>query len=152
MSPQASDPYSSSGASAGGASGREDTHSLIVGYILWVFGFLGAHRFYFGKPISGTTYLFTFGLFLIGWIVDLFLMPSLERSAELRYARGPLDYTVAWILLTYLGVLGIHRFYMGKWISGVLYLVSGGIFGIGVIYDFWTLNDQLSEANAAEAG
>ena len=152
MSPQASDPYSSSSPSGAGASGREDTHSLIVGYILWVFGFLGAHRFYFGKPISGTIYLFTLGLFFIGWLVDLFLMPSLERSAEHRYARGPLDYTVAWILLTYLGVLGIHRFYMGKWISGLLYLVSGGIFGIGVIYDFWTLNGQLSEANAAEAG
>ena len=30
------------------------THSKVVGYILWIFGFTGAHRFYFGKPISGT--------------------------------------------------------------------------------------------------
>jgi len=128
---------------------HEDTHSLIVGYLLWIFGFLGAHRFYFGKPVSGTIYLFTFGLFFIGWFVDLFLMSSLERSAEDRYVRGPIDYTVAWVLLTYLGVLGIHRFYQGKWISGVIYLLTGGLLGIGVIYDFWTLNDQVSEANAA---
>ena len=39
-----------------------DTHSLLVGYLLWIFGFLGAHRFYFGRPISGTVYLLTFGL------------------------------------------------------------------------------------------
>ena len=127
---------------------ENDTHSLIVGYVLWIFGFLGAHRFYFGKPISGTIYFLTLGLLGIGWIVDLFLMPSLERSAERRYHRGPLDYTVAWILLTFVGVFGIHRFYMGKWLSGALYMLSGGVFLIGIVYDFWTLNGQISEENA----
>jgi len=38
--------------------------------------------------------------------------------------------------------------YMGKWISGVLYLLSGGILGMGVIYDFWTLNDQITLSNS----
>jgi TM2 domain-containing membrane protein YozV len=127
---------------------REPTHSLLVGYILWIFGFLGAHRFYFGRPISGTIYLFTLGLLGIGWLVDLFLMPSLERTADLRFNDGPLDYTVAWVLLTFVGVLGIHRFYQGKWLSGALYLLTGGVFGIGIVYDFWTLNDQLSLENA----
>jgi TM2 domain-containing membrane protein YozV len=124
------------------------THSLVVGYVLWLFGFLGAHRFYFGRPISGTLYFFTLGLLGVGWILDLFLMSSLERSADLRFRSGPLDYTAAWILLTFLGPLGIHRLYQGKWATGILYLVTGGLLGIGVIYDFWTLNDQLSEANA----
>ena len=127
---------------------HESTHSLLVGYILWIFGFLGAHRFYFGRPISGTIYLFTFGLLGIGWIVDLFLMPSLERDADLRFNEGPLDYTIAWILLTFVGVFGIHRFYQEKWLSGALYLFTAGVFGLGVIYDFWTLNDQISLENA----
>lgn len=128
--------------------GREETHSLLVGYVLWIFGFLGAHRFYFGRPISGTIYLVTFGLLGIGWLIDLFLMPSLERSAELRYTEGPLDYTVAWILLTFGGFLGLHRFYQAKWLSGALYLLTGGFLMIGVAYDFWTLNDQISQENA----
>ena len=51
-----------------------NTHSLAVGYILWIFGWLGMHRFYFGRPVSGTIYFFTLGLLFIGWIVDLFLM------------------------------------------------------------------------------
>ena len=127
---------------------RQDTHWLSVGYILWIFGFLGAHRFYFGKPISGTVYLFTLGLLGIGWIADLFLMPSLERRAELRFQTGPVDYTAAWILLTFLGALGIHRFYLGKWPSAILYLLTGGLLGAGVIYDFWTLNDQITLRNA----
>lgn len=129
-------------------SGREATHSLAVGYVLWIFGFTGAHRFYFGKPISGTIYLLTGGLLLIGWIVDLFLMPRLERSAELRFHAGPLDYTIGWVLLTFVGVFGIHRFYLGKWFTGLLYLLTGGLLFLGVAYDFWTLNDQISEENA----
>jgi TM2 domain-containing membrane protein YozV len=127
---------------------HESTHSLLVGYILWIFGFLGAHRFYFGRPISGTIYLFTLGLLGIGWIVDLFLMPSLERDADLRFNEGPLDYTIAWVLLTFVGIFGIHRFYQEKWLSGALYLFTAGVFGLGVIYDFWTLNDQISLENA----
>jgi TM2 domain-containing membrane protein YozV len=121
-----------------------DTHLKSIGYILWIFGFMGAHRFYYGKPISGTIWFFTLGLFFIGWIIDLFLIPSMGRQADFRYHSGNLNYTVAWILLTFLGLFGIHRFYMGKWFTGIVYLLSGGIFGIGYLYDLWTLNDQVS--------
>lgn len=124
-----------------------DTHSLTIGYLLWIFGFTGAHRFYFGKALTGTLYFFTLGLLGVGWFIDLFLMPSLERSAERRYVRGRYDYGAAWLLLTFLGLFGIHRFYLGKWLSGLLYLVSGALFGVGYLYDYWTLNEQVSTQN-----
>ena len=124
-----------------------DTHSLAVGYILWIFGFLGAHRFYFGKPVSGTIYFFTLGLLFIGWIVDLFLMPGLERNAERRFLSGEKSYTVSWVCLVFLGIFGVHRFYLGKIGTGVLYLLTVGLFGIGIIYDFWTMNEQVSSKN-----
>lgn len=126
----------------------DETHSKLMGYLLWLFGFTGSHRFYYGKPISGTIWFFTFGLFFIGWIVDLFLIPSMDRQADLRFEKGRFDYNIAWILLTFLGLLGIHRMYMGKWITGIIYLFTGGILGIGYIYDYWTLNEQLSLLNA----
>ena len=126
---------------------RRDTHSKAIGYILWIFGFTGAHRFYYGKPISGTIYFFTLGLLFIGWIIDLFLIPGMDRNADLRYSEGPVDYTIGWILLTFLGILGIHRFYMGKWLTGIVYFLSGGLFLVGYVYDYWTLNDQISEIN-----
>lgn len=126
---------------------RAKTHSKTIGYILWLFGFTGSHRFYYGRPISGTIYFFTLGLLFIGWIVDLFLIPSLDRQAGLRFSSGKVDFNIAWILLTFLGVFGIHRMYMGKWISGLLYLLTGGFFLVGVIYDFWTLNDQITLVN-----
>ncbi len=127
---------------------ESDTHSKAIGYILWIFGFLGAHRFYYGKPVTGTIYFFTLGLLLIGWIVDLFLIPSMDRQADLRFRAGRYDYNVAWVLLTFLGIFGIHRFYMGKWFTGILYLLTGGLFLIGYIYDYWTLNDQLTILNS----
>ena len=126
---------------------NHDTHSLLVGYVLWIFGILGAHRFYFGRPVSGTIYFFTLGLFFIGWIVDLFLIPGMDEDADEKYTEGELDYTVTWILLTFLGVFGIHRFYQRKWITGLLYLCTGGLFLIGILYDYWTLNGQIDEYN-----
>jgi TM2 domain-containing membrane protein YozV len=125
------------------------THLTPVGYILWIFGFTGAHRFYFGKPISGTLYFFTLGLLGIGWLIDLFLIPGLNRQAGLRFRAGSVDYTVAWVLLTFLGLLGIHRMYMGKWLTGIVYLLTGGVFGVGYLYDFWTLNDQITVINGS---
>jgi TM2 domain-containing membrane protein YozV len=118
-----------------------------MGYLLWIFGFIGAHRFYYGKPISGTIWFFTLGLFFIGWIVDLFLIPSMTRQADVRFIPGPTDYNITWILLTFLGLLGIHRFYMGKIFTGLLYLLTAGLFGLGILWDFLTLNEQISEAN-----
>ena len=126
---------------------QNNTHSMIVGYILWIFGFIGAHRFYFGRPVSGTIYFFTLGLFLIGWIVDLFLIPGMDREADDKYTSGDKHYTVSWVLLTFLGVFGIHRFYLGKWITGLIWLLTGGLCLIGLLYDLWTLNTQVDEVN-----
>ena len=128
-----------------------DTHSLAIGYILWIFGFLGAHRFYYGRPISGTIYFFTFGLFLIGWLVDLILMPKLDYEADQVFTPGHINYSVAWLLFVCLGIFGVHRFYMGKWGMALIYLFTCGFFLIGIIYDFWTLNDKISRENTREA-
>jgi TM2 domain-containing membrane protein YozV len=126
-----------------------DTHSKIVGYILWIFGFTGAHRFYYGRPLSGPIWFLTLGLLGIGWLIDVFLIPGMDREADLRFRAGRIDYNIAWLLLTFLGLLGLHRMYMGKWISGIVYLCTAGLLGIGYLYDFWTLNDQITIVNAS---
>ena len=126
---------------------KRGTHLIPIGYVLWIFGFFGAHRFYFGKPKTGTLWFFTFGFFLIGWFIDLFLIPSMEREAELRFNKGPYDYTITWLLLTFLGIFGVHRFYLGKWISGLIYLCTGGLFMMGYLYDLWNINKIVSEEN-----
>lgn len=124
-----------------------NTHSIVLGYALWLFGFTGSHRFYYGKPITGTIWFFTLGLFLIGWLIDIFLIPGMDTSADRRYKEGPYDYSVAWLFLVFLGFFGIHRFYMGKWISGIIWFFTGGFFLLGYLYDMWTLNEQVDSLN-----
>ena len=125
-----------------------DTHSKTVGYVLWVFGFTGAHRFYYGKPVTGTIWFFTLGLLGVGWLIDLFLIPAMDRQADLRFRAGRINYSLAWVLLAFLGVFGVQRMYMRKWLTGVLYPCTLGLLGIGYLYDYWTLNDQITVVNA----
>ena len=88
----------------------------------------------------------------IGWLYDLIAMPWLARDASRSYHDGPYRYDFAWLLLTFGGLFGLHRFYIGKVWTGLLYLVSGGLFGAGILYDYWTLNEQVSIENAAGWG
>lgn len=56
-----------------------------VAYLLWFLGCFGIHglyRFYCGKWITGLIWLFTCGLFFIGWIVDIFLIPYMIDRAN----------------------------------------------------------------------
>ena len=124
-----------------------DSHSKAIGYLLWIFGFMGAHRFYYGRPWTDTLWFFTLGLFFIGWIIDLFLIPSMDRAADRRFRTGRINFNLTWILLTFLGLFGAHRLYMGKWITAIIYFFTGGLFLIGILYDYWTLNEQISVEN-----
>ena len=128
-------------------SNSNDGHSVLMGYLLWIFGFMGAHRFYYGRPLTGTLYFFTLGLLFVGWIVDLFLIPGMDRDANIRYVAGDKNYNVAWILLTFLGIFGVHRLYLGKWVTAIIWFLTGGLLLLGYLYDYLTLNDQIDEIN-----
>ncbi|HMP79698.1 MAG TPA: TM2 domain-containing protein [Pirellulaceae bacterium] len=123
------------------------SHSVFLGYLFWLVGFTGAHRFYFGKPLTGALWFFTFGLLGIGWLVDFFLIPSMAQHASYRYPPGNVDYNLAWVMLCFAGWLGLHRFYQGKILTGLIYLFTFGLFGIGWVYDLCTLNEQVVDIN-----
>ncbi|KYQ90839.1 TM2 domain containing protein [Tieghemostelium lacteum] len=67
--------------------------SMGVAYLLWFFfGLFGIHRFYLNRTCSGVIYLFTLGIFFIGFCVDLCLIPGMVESenAKLRQmSSGP---------------------------------------------------------------
>jgi TM2 domain-containing membrane protein YozV len=64
-------------------------HSKGMAFLLWLpclFFVCGIHRFYLGKPLSGLVYLLTFGLFGVGQLVDLLLLPGLVDEANTKNA------------------------------------------------------------------
>jgi len=56
---------------------------LSVAYILWLlFGIMGVHRFYLKNPKTGLVYMFTGGIFGLGWLADAFLTPQLFNTSR----------------------------------------------------------------------
>jgi TM2 domain-containing membrane protein YozV len=54
---------------------------------------------------------------------------------------------VAYLLWLCLGPIGAHRFYLGKVGSGLLYLCTGGLLGIGWLIDGFRIPSLVRDAN-----
>lgn len=105
-------------------------------------GTLGVHRFYTGRIISGIFQLLTFGGFGIWAFVDLIMIisgdfkDSYNRPLDQQPVMGgSRSWMAAAFLCLFLGWLGVHRFYTGHIITGILQLLTFGGFGIWVLVD-----------------
>ena len=53
----------------------------------------------------------------------------------MRADVSPKSRLAAGLLCFFFGWLGVHRFYVGRALSGALWLLTVGFLGVGVIYD-----------------
>ncbi len=54
---------------------------------------------------------------------------------------------VAYLFWFFLGAFSVHRFYLGKIGSGIIYLLTGQLFGIGWIVDLFLLSGMVDNYN-----
>ncbi|MDN4473438.1 TM2 domain-containing protein [Demequina zhanjiangensis] len=66
-------------------------------------------------------------------------------------ALPPKSTGVTYLLWFFLGLFGIHQFYMGKIGRGILYLFTAGLFGIMWLIDLFTIPSQVRMVNAQRA-
>lgn len=69
-------------------------------------------------------------------VVDIVMSKLLSEEGSAKSGNTKAYRLPAFLLCFFLGALGIHRFYAGKVGTGLLYLFTGGLFGIGVFVDF----------------
>lgn len=66
----------------------------------------------------------------------------------------PKDTSLAYVLWFggFLGLAGLHRMYMGRWVSGFLWLITGGLCLVGQVVDLFMMNRMLQDANEGKQG
>src|SRR6218665_915127 len=91
-----------------------------------------------------------------GPLVTVYTPSQLHTYTSRQLVPAPLlderKVHIAYIVLIFLGLLGVHKFYLGRIVWGIVYFFTLGLFGIGVIVDIFTLNSQTIRANQRRRG
>lgn len=75
---------------------------------------------------------------ILGFLFEKKYVPVNIKSVGTAY--------ILWIF-SFFGLLGFHRFYIGKYGTGFLWMFTGGIFGMGAFIDLFTLSSQVKKNN-----
>lgn len=74
-------------------------------------------------------------------------LKKLEKYEELSYPKKSKGKAYLFWLVGFFGILGFHRFYLGRTGTGIGWLLTGGLFGFGAVYDLFALSKMVEEQN-----
>ncbi len=132
-------------------------NSIKYSYLFWgagILGLNGCHRLYNGKIVTGLVWFFTLGLFGVGQLIDLFLIPGMveEHNAKVKPKLNISSHKIKYSYLFWgagiLGLNGCHRLYNGKIVTGLVWLFTFGLFGVGQLIDLFLIPRMVEEHNA----
>jgi TM2 domain-containing membrane protein YozV len=80
------------------------------------------------------------------------MVPAVRETTAIDRPRR--DVLTAYVLLVpaMFGLSGLHRFYLGRWVSGVIWLVTGGLCGVGSIIDMVMMPRMVDDHNKGAHG
>ena len=117
---------------------------LSIGFLIYsIYDFIGSIEYYriyqsFGVFVASIRDFVGSLLLLVSSSFLLFILlknESISISRKADFHPQPHNRWVAFFLCLFLGGLGIHRFYVGKMGTGVLYLLPVGCLGVGALVD-----------------
>ncbi len=78
---------------------------------------------------------------------------SAPRAAALPPGQSGRSIGAAYALwaLTLVGVAGVHRFYAGKPLTGILWLLTWGLLGVGSLFDLLLIPGMIERSNYRNA-
>lgn len=74
-------------------------------------------------------------------------LKKLEKIEALTYPKKSKGKAYLFWLVGFFGILGFHRFYLGRTGTGIGWLLTGGLLGVGAIYDLFALSKMVEEQN-----
>lgn len=87
---------------------------------------------------------------LLASIGDFIKKSGLGNNRSSYDQRTPRSKTLAYVLwlIGGFGTLGLHRFYLGKTGTGIAWILTGGLFFMGALYDLFALKGMVQNHNS----
>jgi len=70
----------------------------------------------------------------------------MSYELEKRTERNVVAAYVLWLPF-FFGLSGLHRLYAGRWVSGLIWLFTGGLCGVGQIIDLLFIPRMIEDHN-----
>jgi len=86
-------------------------------------------------------------LFFLILAIALLIIVSLKSEEEIEHNMKSKGTAYLLWLFSGFGWLGFHHFYLGKIGKGIIWILTGGVFGIGSLIDLFTLGGAVENYN-----